>query len=240
MKLLEIYDYLNEISPFELQEKWDNSGLIVGDFGQEITDIALSIDVDEKLIDSLENNTLLITHHPLIFSGLKELNFAKYPANLLEKMVQKNISNIAMHTNFDQTHLNDYVAKEVLGQEITKKDGFVAYFDIDEEFEVFARRISEAFGLEIVRTVACHKRVRRVALTTGSGCSLMKTLEADCFLTGDIKYHQAYEAKENGLSMIEIGHFESEMYFADSLRENLKNFDIQAIIANSKNPFIYL
>ncbi len=240
MKLYEIFDYLNEISPFERQEKWDNSGLILGDFKQEITDIALSIDVDEALIDSLEKNTLLITHHPLIFSGLKELDFAKYPTNLIHKMMQKNISNIAMHTNFDQTHLNDYVAKEVIGAQIVKKDGFIAYFDIDEDFELFSRRVAKAFNLEIVRTVACHKRVKRVALTTGSGCSLMKTLEADCFLTGDIKYHDAMEAKSINLSLIDIGHYESEHFFAKILEKHLKNLGLKVIIASSENPFTYI
>ena len=240
MKLHEIYDYLNELSPFEMQEKWDNSGLIVGDFKQEISQIALSIDVDEKLIDSLENNTLLITHHPLIFSGLKQLDFAKYPANLLQKMVQKNISNIAMHTNFDQTHLNDYVAKEVLQVEIVKKDGFVAYFDVDEDFESFAKSISHSFNLEILKTVACHKKLKRVALTTGSGCSLMRTLEADCFLTGDIKYHDAMEAKSLNLSLIDIGHYESEHFFAQILEKHLKNLGLKVIIASSENPFTYL
>ena len=240
MKLIEIYEYLNEVSPFAMQEKWDNSGLIVGDFEQEISQIALSIDVDEPLIDSLENNTLLITHHPLIFSGLKELDFAKYPANLIQKMMQKNISNIAMHTNFDQTHLNDYVATEVLGLKITKKDGFVAYFDVDEDFEVFTRRVAKAFELEIVRTVACHKRVKRVALTTGSGCSLMRSLEADCFLTGDIKYHDAMEAKSINLSLIDIGHYESEHFFAEILEKHLKNLGLKVIIASSENPFTYI
>ena len=126
MKILEIYELLNELSPFELQESWDNSGLLVGDFKEDITTVALSIDVDEELIDSLEDGTLLITHHPIIFGGLKQLEFSKYPANLLHKMIRKNISNIAMHTNFDQTHLNDYVATEILGYEIIQKDGFVA------------------------------------------------------------------------------------------------------------------
>ena len=105
MKLEDIYRHLDELSPFNLQESWDNSGILLGESSQEISKIALSIDIDEKLIDSLEENTLIISHHPIIFSGLKQLNFSKYPANLLQKMIQKNISNIAMHTNFDITHL---------------------------------------------------------------------------------------------------------------------------------------
>lgn len=240
MKISEIYSYLNELSPFELQEKWDNSGLLIGDFNADITQVAVSIDVDEKLIDSLEDNTLLITHHPIIFGGLKQMEYSKYPANLIQKMIQKNISNIAMHTNFDQTHLNEYVAKEVLGCEIVKKDGFVAYLDIDEDFDTFARKVSSAFGLEIVRCVKCSDRVKKVAFTTGSGCSLMRSLDADCFLTGDIKYHDAMEAKSINLSLIDIGHYESEHYFAQILEKNLKILGLKVIIASSENPFTYI
>ena len=240
MKILEIYEKLNELSPFELQESWDNSGLLVGDFKDDITTVALSIDVDEALIDSLDEGTLLITHHPIIFGGLKQLEFSKYPANLLHKMIRKNISNIAMHTNFDQTHLNDYVATEVLGYEIADKDGFVAYLDVDEEFDAFAKKVAAAFGLPHARCVKTRDFVKRVALTTGSGCSLMRSLDADCFLTGDVKYHDAMEAKSINLSLIDIGHYESEKFFAQILQKHLKNLGLKVIIASSENPFTYI
>ncbi len=240
MKILEIYEYLNELSPFEIQESWDNSGLLIGDFKDDISKIALSIDVDEKLIDSLDENTLLITHHPIIFGGLKQLEFSKYPANLIQKMIKKNISNIAMHTNFDQTHLNEYVATEVLGYKISKKDGFVAYLEVDEDFDVFAKKVSKAFGLKCARTVKCAQRVKKVALTTGSGCSLMKSLDADCFLTGDVKYHDAMEAKSIKLSLIDIGHYESEYFFAKIMQKHLKILGLEVIIASSENPFTYI
>ena len=240
MKILEIYKYLDSLSPFELQEPWDNSGLLVGEFSQDIKRIALSIDVDEQLIDTLEDDTLLITHHPIIFGGLKQLEFSKYPANLIQKMIRKNISNIAMHTNFDQTHLNDYVADEVLGYKIIKKDGFVAYLDVNEDFNEFSKKISRAFGLPHAKCVKCSDRVKIAALTTGSGCSLIKSIKADCFLTGDIKYHDAMEAKSINLSLIDIGHFESEQFFAQILLKHLKILGLEVIIASSKNPFTYI
>ncbi|MBT5936009.1 Nif3-like dinuclear metal center hexameric protein [Sulfurimonas sp.] len=240
MKVAEVYKFLDSLSPFDLQEKWDNSGLMIGSFEDEVTQVALSIDVDEQLIDSLEENTLLVTHHPIIFGGLKELDFGKYPANLIQKMIQKNISNIAMHTNFDQTHLNEYIATEVLGCKILKKDGFVDYLEVDEDFDVFARRVSSAFNLSYIKSVKCSKRVTSVALTTGSGCSLMRTVEADCFLTGDIKYHDAMEAKSLNLSLIDIGHYESEYFFAQILEKHLKILGLKVIIASSENPFTYI
>ncbi len=240
MTLGEIYTKLDELSPFSLQEEWDNSGLIAGSRRQQIDTIVLSIDADEALIDSLPEGALLITHHPLIFKGLTALDFDRYPANLLQKMVRKNIANIAMHTNFDQTHLNCWVAETVLGAKNVTREGFVAYYDTDAAFDRFALDVQERFGLAHLKTVKCGERVKRVALVTGSGASLMRGIEADCLLTGDIKYHDAMEAAALGLSMIDIGHFESERYFPDVLAPHLKNFGLTVIISSSKNPFIYL
>lgn len=240
MSVEEIYKILNEISPFDLQESWDNSGLLVGDWKHDVKHIVLSIDIDEELLANVDEDTLIITHHPIIFGGLKQLQFNQYPAKLLQTMLQKNISNIAMHTNFDQTHLNAYVATQILGYEIGEKEGFVAYLEVDEDFDMFAKNIGKKLGLKHIRCIKNHERIKRVALTTGSGASLMKTIKADCFLTGDIKYHDAMEAKTIGLSMIDIGHFESERYFGEVLAKDLENLGLSVIISSSKNPFEYL
>ncbi len=239
MTLREIYTFLDQLSPFSLQEKWDNSGLMLGDFDQTITTIALSIDVDDALIHSLPENSLLITHHPLIFGGLKQLNTQHYPANLLTQMIRKNISNIAMHTNFDQTHLNDYVATEVLGYTITAKEGFVTYFEVNDSFETFSIRVKQRFNLEILRGVQSHEWIGRCALVTGSGASLMRSVGADCLLTGDIKYHDAMEAKALGISLLDIGHYESEHYFGTILAGHLEKLGLSVIISPSQNPFTY-
>lgn len=247
MSIEEIYKILDAISAFELQESWDNSGLLVGDWKHEVKRIVLSVDIDEELLESLEEDTLVITHHPIIFGGLKQLEFNQYPAKLLQKMVKKNISNIAMHTNFDKTHLNSYVATEVLGYKISEKVDFVAYLEVDErfakegmEFDIFAKSIAKKLGLAQIKCIKKHDKIKRIALTTGSGASLMKTIDADCFLTGDIKYHDAMEAKTIGLSMIDIGHFESERYFGEVLAKDLQNLGISVIISSSKNPFTYV
>jgi dinuclear metal center YbgI/SA1388 family protein len=240
MTTAELYGALDALSPFELQESWDNSGLLVGAWDDEVSTVVLSIDIDEELLGSVEEGTMILTHHPIIFGGLKQLQFDRYPAKLLKTMIEKKISNIAMHTNFDQTHLNAYVAEKVLGMEIAEQKGFVAYFDIDERFDDFAQRVAKTFALAQLKTVKCHERLKRVALTTGSGASLMREIDADCFLTGDIKYHDAMEAKTLGLSLIDIGHYESERYFGEVLAPYLKNLGLTVIISTSKNPFTYL
>ncbi len=241
MRVEAIYNVLNELSPFEMQASWDNSGLILGSYDQEITNVVLSIDIDEELLESVEEGTLIITHHPLIFSGIKSMDFATYPSKLLAKMIEKKIANIAMHTNFDLTHLNAYVAEKVLGKTVLNRDEYLLYFDVQSSMEEFSAEVAKAFGLTHVKSVIAHDReIRRVALCTGSGASMIAEIDADLFLTGDIKYHDAMEAKMLGLSMIDIGHFESERFFGEILAEDLKNLGLTVIISSSENPFTYL
>lgn len=240
MKLGDLYDILNDLSPFELQDSWDNSGLILGSMTQEIGQVYLSLDIEAEMLDDLEAHSVLVVHHPLIFKGLKQIDFAKYPANIVQKAIQKDIAIIAMHTNYDQTHLNRYVLEEVLGYEAVETDGYLAYFHVGKPFETFAHEVAQKLGLDPVRVVEGCAFVEKAALCTGSGASLLPELRAECLLTGDIKYHEALAAKEEQKALIDIGHFESERYFAASLHKELQNKGINGIIANSKNPFRYI
>jgi len=238
MKLGAIYDFLDTLSPFATQASWDNSGLLIGSRDDEVGQIYLSLDVDSALLEEVSENSLIIAHHPLIFSGIKQLNFAKYPSNLIQKMVQKKISLIAMHTNFDLSHLNAYVASK-LGFEIKESKEFVTYFDVNQSFDDLVLHVKHILGIDHLRIVRSREWIGRCAITTGSGGDLISKIDADCFLSGDLKYHQALEAKENNLSLIDIGHFESERYFPECLANNLKNLPLKAIMSNSKNPFEY-
>ncbi len=241
MKIKEIYKFLDELSPFELQEKWDNSGLLVGSFEDEFQRVYISIDLDEEILDTMEENSLIITHHPLIFSALKKVNYDSYSTKLLKKLIQKNIALISMHTNIDISHLNKYVAKEILGLDVIDSSGFICYAKVNDSFSNFANKISSRLNLDYLKYVQCSQKIEKVALVTGSGMSLIDEVEADCFLTGDIKYHDAMEAKARGISLIDIRHYESERHFSSLmiglLEEYLKKNELKAIIATSKNPF---
>ncbi|RXK05327.1 Nif3-like dinuclear metal center hexameric protein [Halarcobacter bivalviorum] len=241
MKIKDIYNFLNELSPFELQEKWDNSGLLIGNFEDEVNKVYISIDLDEEIVDTMEENSLVITHHPLIFSALRTINYDTYSSKLVKKLIQKNIALISMHTNIDKTHLNKYVAKEILGLDVIDSEEFICYAIVEDSFENFAKRISKSLGLEYLKYVKCNEKVKKVALVTGAGMSLINEVKADLFLTGDIKYHDAMEAKARGISLIDIRHYESEKYFSPLLEglisEYLKKNQLKAIITASKNPF---
>lgn len=241
MKIKDIYNYLNELSPFELQEKWDNSGLIVGNMEDEFKKVYISLDLDLELVDTLEENSLVITHHPLIFSGLKRVNYDTYSTKILKELIKKDIGLISMHTNIDKTHLNRYVVEDILDFKLSSSEEFLARCEVDLSFEELLGKVSTKLNLKNLKYVKTKDKIRSINICTGSGMSLIDFVDADCFLTGDIKYHDAMEAKARGICLIDIRHYESEKHFnkllEGLLEEYLKNNKLQAIITASKNPF---
>ncbi len=243
MKIKEIYGFLDLASPFSLQEKWDNSGLLLGNMEDEFCEVYISLDLDIKFLEKVPMNALIITHHPLIFAGLKVINFDSYTTKLLQIMIKKDIKLISMHTNIDKSHLNRFVMNEVLGFEIEDENDFILSCKVTMSFDNFYQLIQDKLGLEFKKVVKCHQDITSFSLTTGSGMSLLPLVETDVFLTGDIKYHDAMEAKLRGISLIDIGHFESEVYFNTVvygiLEKYLKKNKIIAIMGQNQNPFEY-
>lgn len=236
MRLGEICSFLNELSPFELQELWDNSGLIVGDMDANIERVYLSLEPTLEVLGDIDPNSLLITHHPLIFSPLKRVDFSDVTAKALRLAVQKNISLVAMHTNYDKTHLNEYFATQILGFREITKDGFLLYADVDMSFEELVGLVKSRVGLENANCVQRNGKIKRVAIVTGSGASFLSKIDADCLITGDVKYHDAIFAMEKNIGVIDATHYASEAVFAVSVYENLKILPIEVIIIDSKNP----
>ena len=239
MKIKDIYRRLDEISPFEVQESWDNSGLLVGEFESEVKKIYISLDIDESVIEKIDQNSLLITHHPLIFKPLKDVVGEAFSKKFLKELIKKDISLISMHTNFDKTHLNKFFAEKVLGFEGLAED-FVYYVDLDIDFDELVDLVKKRMNLNTIRVVKAKEKIKKIAITTGSGMGLLNLIKADCFLTGDIKYHEAMDAKARGINLIDIEHFHSEKYFVDALFEEIKNWNIEIIKINSKNPFEFI
>ncbi len=244
MKIRDIYNYLDSISPFGLQEKWDNSGLIVGNMNDEFDNIYISLDLDLDMIKKVKKNSLIITHHPLIFSALKKINNDSYSTKILKKLIKKDISLISMHTNIDKTHLNSYVGREILGLNFQKDEDFILKADINLSFESFTKLLKDKLNLKTLKVVNKKKNINNVSLTTGSGMSLLPEITTDCFLTGDIKYHEAMEAKARDICLIDIGHYESEIHFIALLdmllKKYLKTNGKKAIMLKSHNPFKYM
>lgn len=243
MKLSKIYEILDSISPFELQEKWDNSGINVGNIEQNIEHIYITLDFDLEYLSDVLPNSLIISHHPLFISPIKNFNFDDRGSRLLKELFAKNIAVISMHTNIDKTHLNDFVVREILGLDIVYKEDFLAYVEINKSFDELTSFIKNKLELKQLKVTKTKEYIKNIAITTGSGMSLLGNVKADCFLIGDIKYHDALEAKDRGISLIDIGHYESEKHFCKLMESifinDLKIKEITDIISKKDfvNPF---
>ena len=243
MKIEKIYNFLNTISPFDTQEKWDNSGLIVGSFNDKVGHIYISLDLDLNMIKKIKPNSLIITHHPLIFSPLKKINNDSYSTKILKKLIKKDISLISMHTNIDKSHLNMYVGKEILGFNFEKKDDFVVSANLDISLKELKRILKDRLNIQHPKVVKSANHIKSISMTTGAGASLLSNIKTDCFITGDIKYHEAMEAKARGITLIDIGHYESEIHFTTLMQNLTKEYfkinNIKVKILKSPNPFSY-
>ncbi len=240
--ITEILATLDSLSPFYLQESWDNCGLILGSKEGSFKQIYLALEVSANVLDQMEADSLLITHHPLIFSPLKQLISESYPASLLKLAIQKNIQLIAMHTNFDKTHFGKYITSEILGITEFSQEGFLVQFKWDSDFISLCDLIKEKLQIQTLKiTKTQNPQCKNIALITGSGGSFVRELnQIDCLITGDIKYHEAMEGIQKNIHLIDCGHYELERYFGEILLMLLTNLGYKAIILDSKNPFSYV
>ena len=152
-------------------------------------------------------------------------------------MIQKNLAHVALHTNFDRTHLNHWVAEKVLGWQVEESGGYALRAVVDQPFDVFAKEVQSKLGLENLQLVKASDHVHTAALVTGSGMSLLDETACDCFLTGDIKYHDAMAAKSRGISLIDITHYHSERFFGTIAATELRPYPLDVIIVDPHDPF---
>ncbi len=218
MKVKEILDFLYGIAPKELAEGFDNVGLLIGDENADVKGVLVALDCFQEVIDRAEDlgANLIITHHPIIFSGLKSIT----ADSLVFKLIQKGISVISMHTNLDQTQggVNDALcdALELYDvEELISSDGFSmrkGYLDQPEDPYSFAKHIKEALG-GAVKFVAGDHDITTVAVCGGSGGDFLfdaVNSGADALVTADIKHHLFIEAGGLGISLYDAGHFNTE------------------------------
>lgn len=103
MKLIELTRFLESLAPLALQEGYDNSGLIVGDPMQDVNKALVSLDCTEDIIDEAIDSQcdLVVTHHPIVFKGMKRFNNTTYIERVVAKAIRHNIALYAIHTNLD-------------------------------------------------------------------------------------------------------------------------------------------
>lgn len=259
----DIYDYLDGIAPFGLQESYDNAGILVGDPRSEVKGVMMCLDSTEAIIDEAIDKgcNLVIAHHPIIFSGLKRLTGANYIQRTVIKAIKHDIALIAIHTNLDNVlanGVNEMIANklgledvQILApkmQDLTTEiagAGVTGILSKELEVDAFFDLLKVAMQLNVIKhTFKCFDKVSKIAICGGAGGFLLdqaKSAGAQVFVTSDYKYHEFFDA-DGDIIIADIGHYESEQYTIELLyklvKEKFSTFAAHYTL-QSTNPVYY-
>lgn len=241
MKLNELIGKLKERCPENIAEDWDNPGLLVGHFDREIRRILLTLDVTDDVIETgiQKKADLIISHHPLIFGGVKKVNDRDLTGRRILRLAENGIACYAMHTNFDICKMADLNASqldlgepEVLWETGENENGpygigKIGFLPDEMTLEACCGFVKSRMKLPYVIVYGDPDRlIRRAAVSSGSGRSAVPyAMEkgADVLVTGDIDHHTALDAVSQGLSIIDAGHYGTEYCFMDDMKTVLSD-----------------
>ena len=258
MKVTEIVQQLEQLSPKQYACSWDNVGLLVGRMDQEVHKIVVTLDVTNEVVERAKQlqADLIVSHHPMIFSSMKKVNDETVLGRKLLTLIENKIACYAMHTNFDimggmaqlaekRLELQNTIPLEVTAEEEGKREGIGRVGNLKRPMTLkqCAEVVKEKFQLETVALFGEEETiVNRVAICPGSGKGMAKEAVekgAEVLITGDIGHHDGLDALEEGLSIIDAGHYGLESIFMEFiinyLKEHTKDVVIEGI--DSKSPF---
>lgn len=265
IKVSEILSLITDVAPLHWQESYDNSGLLLGDPNALVDKVLLTLDVTEKVIDEAIENSfhLIISHHPLIFKGIKNILNDNTLGRMIMKAIKHDISIAAMHTNLDNSYVgvNSILAKNIglknlrilspNNDQCLEDGGQMVGSGMIGEFENaisetdFLKLVKEKLNVEALRhSEFIGRPVKKVALCGGSGAFLINNAKhcgADAYLTADVKYHDFFDA-DNELFIVDAGHFETEQFTKQLIADIIlkKNPKFAARISSVKtNPVYY-
>lgn len=255
-KVKEIAAIIEEFAPRELQEQYDNAGLQVGNPEAEVSAALLCLDVTEEIMQEARERScnMIISHHPLIFGGLKAVTGADATQRIVADAIRSNMAIFAAHTNLDCAWQGvSYEIARTIGMTRLRvlepkannpEVGLGVIGDIESKPVLeFLRMVKDRFGVQALRYGGPASRlvVNRVAVCGGSGASLIPRAireGADTILTGDVKYHD-FTSYSSQILIADIGHFESELctkkIFSRIIREKFPNF-VTYFSETEKNP----
>ncbi len=253
----EIMEIIEKDYPPGSALEWDNVGLLAGRDKKEVGRIYIALDATDQVVREAAawRADMLITHHPLIFGGMKRITDRDFIGRRLLALIQNDISYYAMHTNYDVCGMAELAGKkmglkspEVL--EVTQggEEGSLGIGQIGDVLQVMslkecARKVKEAFGLSNVKVFGdLEGKASRIAICPGSGKSVIGEAirkGADVLITGDIGHHEGIDSVAQGMAIIDAGHYGVEHIFIedmkDYLRERLAGVEIAG--ASVAHPF---
>jgi len=241
VRVQDVIDALEDFAPLPLQESYDNAGLQVGLTETEVSGVLLCLDVTEGVIqEALELGcNMIVSHHPLIFHGLKRLTDADTVQRQVRMALQNEIAIYSAHTNLDAAVDGvNYMMAERLGlvdvvllqprqvtvgmgaksQTVQAGAGVIGYLPEGEDSLAFLQRVKQAFGVEcLMHNELLARPIQSVAICGGAGDFLLDEalrVQADAFLTGEMHYHQ-YFGHDGQIQIGVLGHYQSEQYTMD-------------------------
>ena len=227
MKIRDIAEVIERFAPLGLQEDYDNSGLVVGRYDDEVHKALLAVDVTEEVMDEAEREgcDIIITHHPIIFHALKRFNSGSYVERRVERAIRSGIALYACHTNLDSTVSGmSWRLAGMLGvgglrvlesSDASSGAGYGVVGELGSEMPTldFLRHVADVTGSKCIRySDVATQTVRRVAVCTGSGGSFIGSAVragADVYITADLRYND-FMTPDGAITVADIGHFESE------------------------------
>jgi dinuclear metal center YbgI/SA1388 family protein len=263
LTVADMIQIIERIAPQALAEDWDNSGLQIGSRSWPVKKVWVALDPSPEVIEAAcsQNTQLLITHHPLIFRPIKSIDFSHPLGKSIEMAVKHRLAVFSAHTNLDKTPngLNDMLAERIGLKNIAplhQEDGQPSFGRIGElasrgSLRSLAESVKKSLAVEHVRVAGdLALSVASVLVCSGSGSGLLADFllsEAQVYLSGDLRYHDALEIRQANRGMIDIGHFASEHIMVDALAGRLTaELDTLGATAevvaydNEKDPFVLI
>ena len=261
MKIKQVLSALERFAPLPLQESWDNAGLQLGLTEVEVSGALLCLDVNEQIIDEAvaKGCNLIVSHHPLLFRGLKQISGADYVQRSVIKAIKHDIVIVSMHTNMDNaldgvnwkiaerlglTDCKFFAQKTVDG--IEAGSGVVGNLPLQMDARAFIELVKKQFGVQCAQCNELLQRpISKVAICGGAGDFLLSDAigeGADAFITGEMHYHQ-YFGFEQQIQICVIGHYQSEQYTAEIFRDIIQKDcpGVKTFIAETNtNPIVYI
>ena len=262
--IADVVRVIESFAPVDIQENWDNCGLCAGSPDAELTGVLVGFDCTRALIDEAVEcgANMVVTHHPLIFHGLKKVDEADPVGDALIRAIRAGVAVYCAHTSADKAPGGvSWAIARRLGLEnvsvldydaAVSSEGFGCGLGIIGDFpealssDRAIEKVKEAFGLPYVR---CSRPsdglIRRVAACGGAGSSLVdraRAAGAQLYLCGDVSYHHFFTPE--GFMVMDIGHYESEIAIVAILfsliQKNLPTFAVRIAQKSNNNPVFYL
>ncbi len=252
-------DMMDVIAPTRLAEEWDNVGLQLGAGDWPVRSVWVSLDPRPEVVDRAAEADvdLLITHHPLIFKPLRAIDTGSPIGSIITRALRSRMAIFAAHTNLDSAPegLNDRMARTIgmadqrplvpsnsdNGAGRAAGLGRIGWLATPADLATFSERVRTALGVTGALKVAgeLDLQVTTVAVCSGSGSSLVRPFldsDAEVFVTGDLRYHDALDVQDAGRGLLDVGHFASEVIVVDMLVQRLSEMSRAAGLAVSIAP----